>query len=704
MSLLSASRLSPCLALCLMSSCALAQTVVPSVEVSASRASARQQDTAAMTVVGRDELLHYGDQSVADALKRVPGITVSGVPGRGGEIRMRGLGNGYTRILLNGQPAPNGFAIDSLSPEQIERIEVLRVASAETGAQAIAGTINIILRKGAARVERELKGALALSHDRATPDLAGQFSARDARWQASLGVVAVAADSSAASTDSETATDEQGGPVLRRLMRARTDAWRPTLNLTPRLAWTLANGDTVTSQNLLRLLDLRNRKHVSETTLFGAPTDFPDNDALFRAHATTLRHDLQWLRQFESGARVEVQLMFSQFNRGAVNVFDGIATDPLENVTRVVDSSAREHSWGVSGKWTAAPLAGHALVAGWDGNAGERAETRLEQDSALAVTAALETSTARLNRLALYVQDDWTVTPALSLSLGARYEQFDIASGGNVFDRVQRRLHAGGPLLQARLATSPQGQLRLGLTRTFKLPTLTQLSMRRYTIDNNNTPLTPDEQGNPALLPERAWGLDVAYEHYFSKSAMLSASAYARRIDDVSIARIGQVGSRWISTPANAGRADARGIELEGKTTLAGFALRANAARNWSRVAGLPAPDNHLPDQAPFSAGIGVDHRLAALPLTVSASLSVQGGARSRLAERVTIDNGSQRDLTFSAVWRIDGRSSWRLAGSNLLAGRHHETARYRDGRAGLTTLTATPTWATVRLAYESKL
>ncbi|WP_426113297.1 TonB-dependent receptor plug domain-containing protein [Massilia sp. PWRC2] len=702
--------------------CALAQQVAAppapaaaSVDIVATRDRARQLDTAAMTVIGRDELQRFGDQSVADALRRVPGITVSAVAGRGGEIRMRGLGNGYTRMLLNGQPAPNGFAIDSISPEQIERVEVLRVATAETGAQAIAGTINIILRKGAARTEGEWKGALALSHDRLAPDVAGQFSATGASWQAALGVVAVDARSSVISTDDDSGSDASGAVDLRRRTGVRTDAHRPTLNLTPRLAWTLSNGDTLTSQNFLRFLDLHNANASSERTTLGAPTSFPDNRALFRANAVTLRHDLVWLHQMAQGARLEVQLGLSHFQRGAVNVFNGDAVLASDSVTRVVNSSALENSWTLTGKWTLgrnqanerdgrdAPNDGHAVVVGWDSGMGKRRETRQEDDSA-APAAAPEMSTARLDRLALYLQDDWTVTPTLALSLGARYEVFDIASGGSMVDGASRRLHAGGPLLQARLATSPHGQLRLGVTRTFKLPTLTNLAMRRYTIDNNNSPLTPDEQGNPALLPERAWGLDLAYEHYFAKNVMASASLYGRRIADVIIDQIGLLGQRWISTPANAGRADAGGIELEAKTVLLGMELRANAARNWSRVARLPAPDNHLPNQAPFSAGIGVDRRFEGVPLSVGVNLAIQGGARTGQSERVSVDSGSGRDLSVTAVWRVDARSSWRLAAANLLAARHQESARYRDGLAGLTTLTSKPAWASIRLAYEIKL
>ena len=90
------------------------------------------------------------------ALRRVDGperayaiaAEASAAPGRGGAPRMRGLGAGYTQILINGDPMPQGFALDQLSPSQIERIEVLRAPTAETGTRAIAGTNTITRTSG----------------------------------------------------------------------------------------------------------------------------------------------------------------------------------------------------------------------------------------------------------------------------------------------------------------------------------------------------------------------------------------------------------------------------------------------------------------------------------------------------------------------------------------------------------------------------
>ena len=125
---------------------------IQQVEVSGSVAvDVRRNDTAGKVSVTREDIARYGDINVSSLLKRQPGISVLN-----GEVRMRGLGAGYTQILIDGEPAPSNFSIDSLAPSMIERIDVMRNGSAEFGAQAIAGSINIILRKNHVRAQRDL--------------------------------------------------------------------------------------------------------------------------------------------------------------------------------------------------------------------------------------------------------------------------------------------------------------------------------------------------------------------------------------------------------------------------------------------------------------------------------------------------------------------------------------------------------------------
>lgn len=125
---------------------------IPTVEVKAARSDydPRRDDTASKTVINQDELTKYGDTNVYDVLKRAPGVTVTG-----NTIRMRGLGAGYTQILVNGERPPPGFSLDNLPPDQIEKIEIMRAATAEFSMQAIAGTVNIVLKKSVARPQRD---------------------------------------------------------------------------------------------------------------------------------------------------------------------------------------------------------------------------------------------------------------------------------------------------------------------------------------------------------------------------------------------------------------------------------------------------------------------------------------------------------------------------------------------------------------------
>ncbi|MES2759736.1 MAG: TonB-dependent receptor [Pseudomonadota bacterium] len=685
----------------LFSTAAAAQTV----EITATRDRARELDSAATTVVGRDELLRYGDRSVADALKRMPGITVGGVQGRGGDIRMRGLGNGYTQVLLNGQPVPAGFAIDSIAPELIERVEIMRVATAELGTQAIAGSINIVLRKSAGGAQREFKSAMASNRGEVTPDLVGQASGKGTGWSYTMAGVFVASRTVSPSVDDELGFDAAGALNLRRRTVLRQTDIRPSLNLSPRVSWTLPNGDTLTSQNFLRAMKLDLGTSSHERTSIGPSTPFPDNASMFRAHAETIRSDLQWLHQGEQGGRWDVKLGANHFQRRATNTFEGYAPAAGAPLVRVVDSSALEDNVTFGGKFSRT-LGSHSLLAGWDAARSRRTEGRLEhlQPGDSAEDKGNEAYGARMDRLALFAQDDWSIAPTLSVVAGLRWEALRTRTEGNVLDDVAQRTSVLSPLLQALHKLPDSRQLRVGVTRTFKMPALASLAMRRYTIDNNNSALSANQQGNPYLLPERAWGLDLAYERYFGKNAMISASTYARRIDDVTIDRVEQAGAVWISTPVNAGRARTWGVELEAKFPLAAFDLRASVARNWSRVESVPGPDNRLAGQVPFSASAGVDHRMAALPLTLGVTFSFQGGGPARRSERTAAWSGVQRELGMVAVLRVDGRSQWRMSVANALGQDHLGQASFADRSGRLHTATTTLTSPTLRLAFEHKL
>ncbi|WOI24678.1 TonB-dependent receptor [Cobetia amphilecti] len=112
---------------------------------------------ASMSVITRESLegRHYSD--LTDALRGLPGVTVSS-GGYSKDISIRGMPGEYTLILVDGRPIDSrdtrpsgsgGFEQDWLPPlEAIERIEVVRgPMSTRYGSDAIGGVINIITRK-----------------------------------------------------------------------------------------------------------------------------------------------------------------------------------------------------------------------------------------------------------------------------------------------------------------------------------------------------------------------------------------------------------------------------------------------------------------------------------------------------------------------------------------------------------------------------
>ncbi|MGE8250927.1 MAG: TonB-dependent receptor plug domain-containing protein, partial [Stenotrophomonas bentonitica] len=154
-------------------------TELETVQVQGTVYDARREDTATRIVVGAEALRQYGDIGLVDALKRLPGITVgTGAPGRSGTLSLRGLGAGYTQILLNGQKAPAGFDLDSLTPEMVERVEIIRAPTADQRAEAIAGSINIVLAAGARKDSGQLSVAWGNSNGRNTPSVSWQRNRR----------------------------------------------------------------------------------------------------------------------------------------------------------------------------------------------------------------------------------------------------------------------------------------------------------------------------------------------------------------------------------------------------------------------------------------------------------------------------------------------------------------------------------------------
>ena len=143
---------------------------VEKIEVTGSNIKRVDAETASpIQIISQEEIRRSGKQTVTEVLRELPINAAGGLTEMTGSgsfstgaasASLRGLGSTATLVLLNGRRiAPYGLAdpnfgqsgvvnLNSIPVDVIERIEILKDgASAIYGSEAIAGVINIILRK-----------------------------------------------------------------------------------------------------------------------------------------------------------------------------------------------------------------------------------------------------------------------------------------------------------------------------------------------------------------------------------------------------------------------------------------------------------------------------------------------------------------------------------------------------------------------------
>ena len=684
----------------------------------------RRRSTASRIVYGREEIDRMGDSTVGEILKRLPGVTVSGRPGRGGAPRMRGLGNGYTQILIDGERMPRGFSLDSIEPDQIERIEILRAPTAETGARAIAGTINIVMREDFKRQQNDLR--VSLGSEQTRPQLNAAWTYANTAGAMDYTVSASAnrrqqADDTLLHT---LGTDAKGTPTLEQWLHARGQGWRDGVFVSSRLRWREA-GDSLELQPYLTTSEGHGSSlNTLQQTLGSGPAPYATSTTQSDSRTTLGRLQGSWLHRTDDGARLQLRFGASLAQSDATTRTHQEGGGDGRVLDRLDDTSQQDRSFNLSGKLSKLVADRHSLVGGWELQANQRNDRHVTLDNGVAQLAEFgDEVQARTLRLAGYVQDEWEASPQFGFNAGLRWEGISTRSD-SALQSVRNLSSVVTPLLHMvwRFPERPRDQLRLSLTRSYRSPSTAQLIARPrlsglYPAEGANQPTSPDRAGNPELKPELARGLDLALEHYLEAGGIVSANLFVCRIDNLirTVRTLQDVSwspvQRWVAAPRNIGGAFASGLELEAKFRAADLwatdwplTVRSNLSLFKSRVDQVPGPNNRLDQQPSYTANIGFDLPVRPLPLTVGANLNFTPSYSVQQIDSQVYEQGVKRVIDAYALWRFSPQAQMRLSLSNL-SPRDYQSATTiaLDDGSAQTQDTLARTYLVVNLRLELK-
>ncbi|MEL7162314.1 MAG: carboxypeptidase-like regulatory domain-containing protein, partial [Bacteroidota bacterium] len=114
-----------------------------------------------VNVISEEQIQELPDANAAEALGRLPGVSLKRAGGEANKVVLRGLNDKFALISLNGVPVPatdanaRGVDLSMFSQSSLAGIEVTKAVTPDMDADAIAGAINLVTRK--APEEKELR-------------------------------------------------------------------------------------------------------------------------------------------------------------------------------------------------------------------------------------------------------------------------------------------------------------------------------------------------------------------------------------------------------------------------------------------------------------------------------------------------------------------------------------------------------------------
>ncbi|MDZ7628446.1 MAG: TonB-dependent receptor [Parvularculaceae bacterium] len=620
--------------------------------------------------------------TVGEALKRVPGVVFTSDVLEFDAVQLRGLGSQFTQILINGRRVPgqsgNGsFFVDRIPAELIERIEIIRAPSADISGEGVAGTLNIVLKNGA-----DLDGAFVR--------LGGSYF--DGGDRSGRGSAAAAVATSGETYDFWIGFDVQ----QRRNPKEKTtnffdsdfvfdeetefqDDTRNGIDYSLNSALTIDAGQG--EFELSGFWVLTDRKEKEFTTVAEGPLGAQD--------IVTVETQLEDINQTSWG----VQGIFThplgagEFEIDAgYTVFDE-ETDEFTTELDIEDEIFEEDDESVDLKDTeiAAGIAyKFPLSSAIENKTGVQIRRGKREGFQFGEFADVE-ATVESFRYSPFTKFTLAASPSLTLEAGVRYERYsrDVTSEDGTAETSEGKVL---PSLTARWDATGSDRFYASLARTIRYPDFDLVSP----FEEDETPGDEDILvGNPDLLLESAWGVDVGYERRLPGRGIVGVNVFYRDVSDlIELVPVAPFGAGAEYSPQNTGDGTAWGVEFDLSTPLGFIGLPetgfyANAAYLDSETTdfntGLERKFTNQPD---FVYNISLIQNFPTLGATAGVSYQKRGASTAFGFDEI-VETSYDANVDAFLEKRFGDRIVARLTATNLLDAEKLEVFELYDGDSG---------------------
>jgi outer membrane receptor protein involved in Fe transport len=653
----------------------------------------RSNEAAPALNYGLDYFQKFEPLTAGDALKRVPSVTFQSDVLEYDGVRLRGLDPGYTQILINGEKVPGSgvdrsFFVDRIPAELIERVEIVRSASADRSGDALAGAINIILRDAYSLDGGYVKaGGLYFDDEELKPVIGGVFGApvgdgrillggniqgrhnpkdkKSLRFEPDLG--ALVFDNREDQSDVRDGTDYSfNGSLIFPIGGGTLD-----------ISGVYVRTDRTEKENSFEYGDLTS-VDIGDLDEFSNQFEdiFQENFSL-RAKA-----ELPFL-----GGEALIKAGFASFtdditSTELVDEYAGGVIVDSEGTREFTDQTDEELFATLAQTWSYGDV---KLKVGVD----YAMKTR---DSLLVVAenaggpvfpppdppepgAQYEIEEQRIDPYALVRGE----TELLAWEAGVRFETTDseITDETGTFDNDYSFLLPSAHVL---FKATEDDRFRASVARTVRRANFDQLSpalLEEEPTEDN------DLLGNPALDPETAWGFDVSYERKLGRQGVVGVNFFYRdvkdRIELISTGVVSSEGSGFVLTYDNIGDGKVWGLEVDLSTPLTFAGLENTGVfMNYSWLDSeitdpVTGEKRRFNDQAEYVFNAGFIQDLPSWAAAFGVSYRSQGRQFNRVIGE-TVETTYGGDLEAFVEKRFGENFVLRLTASNLLDASKDET------------------------------